>query len=698
MMNKSETNKYYIFKKRLSPIKYDYNIDKKNYYTESKKEENSSQSFFNSLRYITTFEESSNESRKKHIIKNPYKIGIPIRSNIKKIKKSRLLSLNNFYKKTLKNNLLIKDILANDSTNYKMNTSKEELKKTPMRNSVLKSTINISALNQTKNMNTEGTSSTKELTNPNASNNSRVNKYNKYKIFSYKHNINKTNSFRNNYRNNKIDEFRTYRFISLNEGRRNLPNIKTGMDFIYEIKNILKEKYIKKCLIEKESNMKASKENNDENYIIDMKKKKENRKLLEIFIKEFNTYFKRLKIQLIKDKDYIRVLKWHILSYKSDVNRLNIRKDKLLAKLNKYIKMKHFLIKMRNYSLDKKDDDSWMFKNSNRSAIMNYNGGNDLIKENRRIKETEESEESFPKIKKFQRRGSVNLQDYGKLNEIMTKITPDKNKQTNRKELRTNSLREKNPLIGSQIREISTILNNHIANLLIYQNELRIDLEPLKEEFKETYNSLKKSEERQNELLKLQFLILPEKKRILKDRNEFLKNTLMNINNNLYNSTKYNKANDLIHEKLNKIYNLLLENKIINYIPMKNSIQDNVMERILYFLKHIEKGVVTLDKKKEILKKDYPELYMDVLNKIKEQTKVATLKKQRQMRLKFLKQKAKKIVDKMEKSLILNKRQDFYQFGYKKHKKKIKPQVVDPYEELRYSDDNEENKEKENIK
>ena len=698
MMNKSETNKYYIFKKRLSPIKYDYNIDKKYYYTESKKEENSSQSFFNSLRYITTFEESSNESRKKHIIKNPYKIGIPIRSNIKKIKKSRLLSLNNFYKKTLKNNLLIKDILANDSTNYKMNTSKEELKKTPMRNSVLKSTINISALNQTKNMNTEGTSSTKELTNPNASNNSRVNKYNKYKIFSYKHNINKTNSFRNNYRNNKIDEFRTYRFISLNEGRRNLPNIKTGMDFIYEIKNIFKEKYISLCLKEKETEIKACKENNDENYIIDMKKKKENRKLLEIFIKEFNTYFKRLKIQLIKDKDYIRVLKWHILSYKSDVNRLNIRKDKLLAKLNKYIKMKHFLIKMRNYSLDKKDDDSWMFKNSNRSAIMNYNGGNDLIKENRRIKETEESEESFPKRKKFQRRGSVNLQDYGKLNEIMTKITPDKNKQTNRKELRTNSLREKNPLIGSQIREISTILNNHIANLLIYQNELRIDLEPLKEEFKETYNSLKKSEERQNELLKLQFLILPEKKRILKDRNEFLKNTLMNINNNLYNSTKYNKANDLIHEKLNKIYNLLLENKIINYIPMKNSIQDNVMERILYFLKHIEKGVVTLDKKKEILKKDYPELYMDVLNKIKEQTKVATLKKQRQMRLKFLKQKAKKIVDKMEKSLILNKRQDFYQFGYKKHKKKIKPQVVDPYEELRYSDDNEENKEKENIK
>jgi len=698
MMNKSETNKFHIFKKRLSPVKYDYNIDKKNFFTESKKEENSSQSFLNSLRYMTTFEESSNESRRLHIIKNPYKVGVPIRSNIKRIKKSRLLSLNNYYRKTLKNNLLLKDILANESTNYKINISKEELKKTPMRNSVLKSTINISALNQTKNMNTEGTSSTKELTNANGSNTSRVNKYNKYKIFSYKHNINKTNSYQNQNRNNNKDGFRAYRFISLNEGSRNLPNIKTGIDFIYEVKNISKEKYINQCLKEKETKIKAYKENNDENYQIDMKKKLENKNLLEIFSKEYNTYFKRLKAQMIKEGDYIRVLKWHIISYKTEVNRLNIRKDKLLAKLNKYIKMKHFLIRMRNYSLDKRDDDSWMFKRSSKNVIMNYSFGNDLIKENRRIKETEEHDESLPRRKRWQRRGSVNFQDVGKLNEIVTKIIPEKNKQTKRKAFRTNSLREKNPLIGSQVREIATILNNHIANLLIYQNELRIDLEPLKEEFKEAYNSLKKSEQRQNELLKLQFLILPEKKRILKDRNEFLTNTLVNINNNLYNSTKYNKANDLIHEKLNKIYNLLLDNKIINYIPMKTSIQDNIVERILYFLKHIEKGIVTLDKQKEILKKDYPELYVDVLNQIKEQTKVQTLKKQRQMRLKFLKQKAKKIVDKMEKSLILNKKQDFYQYGYKRHKKKIKRKVVDPYEELRYSDDNEENREKENIK
>ena len=698
MMNKSETNKFHIFKKRLSPIKYDYNIDKINYYSESKREENSSQSFLNSMRYMTTFEESCNESRRKHIVKNPYKIGIPIRTNIKKIKKSRLLSLKNFYKKTLKNNLLLKDILANESTNYKINTSREELKKTPMRNNVLKSTINISVLNQTKNMNTEGNSSTKELTNPNASNNSRVNKYNKYKIFSYKHNIDKTNSSHNQNRNNKIDDFRTYKFISLNERNRNLPNIKTGIDFINEIKNILKEKYINKCLLEKESNMKVSKENNDGNYKIEMRKKLENRKLLEIFIKEYNIYFKRLIIQIIKESDYIRVLKWHIISYKNEVNWLNIKKDKLLAKLNKYIKMKHFLIKMRNYSLDKKDDDNWMFKNSNKDVMMDYNNGTDLIRENRRIKETEEPEESFSKRKKWQRKGSVNLQTFGRFNEMITKVIPEKNKQTKRKEYRAISLREKDPLLGSQIKEISTILNNHIANLLIYQNELRIDLEPLKEEFNKTYNSLKKNEERQNELLKLQFLILPEKKRILKDRNEFLTNTLVNINNNLYNSTKYNKANDLIHEKLTNIYKLLLENKIINYIPMKTSIQDNVVERILYFLKHIEKGIVTLGKQKEILKKDYPELYMDVLNEIKEQTKMRTLKKQRQMRLKLLKQKAKKIVDKMEKSLILNRKQDFYQYGYKKPKKKIKRKVVDPYEELRYSDDNEENREKGNIK
>lgn len=700
MMNKSVANKFQIFKKRLSPCKYEYNIDTINYNTESKKEENSSQSFLNSMRYITTFEESSNESRRFHIIKNPYKIGIPIKSNIKRIKKSRFLSLNNYYKKTLKNNLLLKDILANESTNYKINISKEELKKTPIRNSVLKSTINISAINQTKNLNTERTSSTKELTNANASNTSRVNNYNKYKIFSYKHNIkdiNKINSYQKKNRNSGLDDFRTYKFISLNEGVRNLPNIKTGSDFVYEVKNISKEKFINQCLREKETLIKATKENNDGNYKIEIKKKLESRNLLEIFIKEYNTYFKRLRVKMLKDSDYTSVLKWNIISYKNEVNRLNIKKEKLLAKLNKYIKMKHFLIRMRNYSLDKRDDDTWMFKKSSKNVVMNYNFGNDLIKENRRIKESEEHEDTFPIKKKWQRRASINHQNIGKLNDIIPKIKPEKNKQTKRKIFRTNSLKEKNPLIGSQVREISTILNNHIANLLIYQNELRIDLEPLKEEFKRAYNSLKKSEERQNELLKLQFLILPEKKRILKDRNEFLTNTLENINNNLYNSTKYNKANDLIHEKLINIYNVLLENKIINYIPMKTSIQDNIIERILFYLKYIERGIVTLNKKKQILKRNYPELYVDVSNKIKEQIKLKTLKKQRQMKLKFLKQKAKKIVDKMEKSLILNKRLDFYQYGYKRTKKKIKPQSVDPYEELRYSDDNEDHRGKTNI-
>ena len=57
-MNKSETNKFQIFKKRLSPFKYDYNIDKRNYNTESKKLENSYQSFLISMRYMTTFEVS----------------------------------------------------------------------------------------------------------------------------------------------------------------------------------------------------------------------------------------------------------------------------------------------------------------------------------------------------------------------------------------------------------------------------------------------------------------------------------------------------------------------------------------------------------------------------------------------------------------------------------------------------------------
>ena len=689
-MNSIDSHNFKKYRKRLDPVKTSFNMSKNYFYSEVKKEENSSSSILNSLKYLTTFDESSFDSKKLHFIKNPYKMWIPIKLKMKKIRNKRLLSLNTYYRRTIKNNLILKDILTSDSLNVKINNSKDEFQKTPKKNGVLKTNNKFSKSNKSNIskkvafMGTERTISTKELTNLNSLNNSKIN-YGKYNIFSYNSNKNLDENYSNNIslfkkinNSNSIDNYKSYRFLSMNEGFQNLPSIKNGVNyFSYEIKNLIKERFINHCLKQKETKIKEYKECSDDNYRIEMKQKMDNRNLFDIFHKDYLTYYNKLQIKMLKDNDYISVLKWNIISYKNEVNRLNIRKDKLLARLNRYIKMKHFLIQMTNYSLDKIDD-SWISKKST-TIIVNPNDKNDLIKENRRIKD----ESSDEVDKHLRKRGSVQIENISLLNEFL--VNPEKNK-LKRKQKKTLSSREKNPLLGSGIKDVTTILNNHIANLLIYQNQLRIDLEPLREEYKNLYNSLKQSEKRQNELLKLQFLVLPEKKRILKERNEFLKKSLFNINNSLFNISKYNKMNELIEKKLIIIYKILVDNKIISFIKMKTSIEENIFEKLLFYLKNIEKGLVILNENKDKLKNNYPIIYEIVEKEINDDMKRKTVLAQRQMRLNMTNKKANEIANKMQKGLILNKHKDYYEYGYKKPKVKKKYKKINPYDELRYSD------------
>jgi hypothetical protein len=271
----------------------------------------------------------------------------------------------------------------------------------------------------------------------------------------------KTYSYKKENANRDLREYKPYRFVNLQEGYINLPSIKSGSNFfVYEVKNVSREKYLNQCLKGEEKNYMINRETNDDNYKIEMKKKLENKKLFEIFYKEYNTYYHKLQMKTLKGSDYTSLLKLQIYTYKSEVNRLKNKKDKLLEKLNKYIKMKNFLIKMRNYSLDKKEYDYWMSKKSSKNVTINY--GKDLIKENRRIKDEEHTGKNS-----FKRKASVNLDLNRKFDDIIIKTEADKEKHQLRKQNRAGSVKEKNPLLGSAIKEISVILNNHIANLLI---------------------------------------------------------------------------------------------------------------------------------------------------------------------------------------------------------------------------------------
>ena len=696
-MNTIEAFKLKQFKKRLNPLILGNNAKTNN---ESKKEETSFASYLNSVRYLTNFDESSFDSKKLHLIKNPYKIWKPIKSKMKKIKDTRLLTLNTYYRRTLKNELFLKDKMTslNKSFNAKEALPKEDYQINSNNKKQLKSTINISNSNQTnlsKNaafMNTERTSSTKELTNINLSNITKLNAIDKYNILSYKtfKNLNSINSSNNlnakmKNKKDKINNYLLFKFLSLNEGYKNLPKIKGGSKhFVSDVKTLSKERFINHCLKEKEATYRSYKECHDDNFRIEIKKKLDNKNLFDIFYKDFMAYSKTIKAKTTKDSDHTNVLKWEIIYYKTEVNRLKIKKEKLLARLNKYIKMKQFLIQMRNYSLDKQDD-SWMFKKS--SANETPKNNTNLIREKRRIKDPDD-EKKFGGKKG--RRGSVNNEELSKFSAVLIQSQNNKPKKRNRL-VRLNSYHEKNPLLGSAIKDIANILNNHIANLLIYQNQLRIELEPLREEFNRLYESLKESKEKENELLKLQFLVLPEKKKIMKERNDFLRNTLCNINNDLYNSSKLNKMNVLIQEKLDIIYKTLIDNKIIDHIRMKAKIEGNAFEKILFYLKNIEKGLVILEQDKNKLKKEHSSVCYKIIKQLNDETKKKTWEEQRRLKMNMINKQKKDILERMTKLFILNRKRDYYEYGYKKPKIKIEYKKVDPYDELRYEDNNEEN-------
>ena len=688
-MNSSCSNYNNSAKVKLNTLKLS-TIYGKNNSSESKKDEinqeNTSRSQLNSMRFLTTFNDSSFELLKLHILRKPYKIFLPMRTKIKKMRIKREISLNNYYKKTLKNDLFLKDIILPFSLNSNVNSQRENYKIPKIKNnSILKSTFDASKSNQNNGsrnftlLNAEKSLISKDFNNINLSNISGNKNYDKYNIFSnQKKKVKKNSSNRNT--NRVILPYNSYkplRFATFNQGYKNSTNLEASINnFSNEVKNLIRENYMNYFLKEQEATIKGRKQSDRENIIVEFHKKKENKSLFDIFFRDYNIYYNSIKKKEEKDTDKISLLNWEIISYKNEVNRLNIKKDKLLARLNKYIKMKHFLITMRNYSLDKKED-NWMFVRANNKNI-DYNT---LIKE-RRIKDDDDEKENSNFIKKG-RRGSIELQNIGKLKDI--KLKEDKKQKGERKVRRINSLRDKNPLLNSDMKEIATILNNHIANLLIYQNQVRIDLEPLKEEFARLYNSLKGNDEKRNKLLQLNYLILPEKKRIIKKRNEFLSNSLINIKSSICKNTEYNKMNKLINEKLSQIYKLLVENEIILDNQRKPKNEDNMAEKNLFLLKNIEYGLVILIRNKKYIIKKYPTLYNEVVKNINDEIKIKALEAQKKLDLNRRVKNLNKIINKMGKTSIFNRRKDYYQYGYKKVKKKVEIKNVDPYDEFRYS-------------
>lgn len=155
-MDKLNTNNLSSHKVKLSPLKLN-NMSNKYNSSESRKEdiniESTPKSYMNSMRYVPTFDDSTFESKNLHIIKKPYKIFLPIRSKMNKIKNNRKLSLNNYYKKALKIDLFQRDIMTTESIISKITNSQETFKNIRIKNkSNLKTPLDNSKSNQNNNI------------------------------------------------------------------------------------------------------------------------------------------------------------------------------------------------------------------------------------------------------------------------------------------------------------------------------------------------------------------------------------------------------------------------------------------------------------------------------------------------------------------------------------------------------------------
>ena len=149
--------------------------------------------------------------------------------------------------------------------------------------------------------------------------------------------------------------------------------------------------------------------------------------------------------------------------------------------------------------------------------------------------------------------------------------------------------------------------------------------------------------------------------------------------------------NELIIEKLIIIYKTLVNNKIIHHTRMKPKVEENDFEKLLFYLKNIEKGLVILNQDKQNLEKKYSKLYDKLIKEINDDTKRRTLENQKKMELNKINKQRKKLIDRMTKTFILNRHKDYYEFGYKKPKAKVVYKKTDPYDELRFGDDSQEN-------
>ncbi len=270
------------------------------------------------------------------------------------------------------------------------------------------------------------------------------------------------------------------------------------------------------------------------------------------------------------------------------------------------------------------------------------------------------------------------------------------------KEIDNKKTKIEEPFITSKLETISDFnfsvdeffkiynkLKDNISKLLIEQAQIINELEPLKEEYKETEKILKENEIKLMKLYKDEIFTKNRKLKDIKVKNKILMKS-MNIAERMSNNKNLNMNFNRIEKVLKEMYNNI---KKQNIIPQNDEIFNNPCKKdnnfsstkIINYLKITEKCLVILFQEKIKLKSLYPEVYINTLKEINEKKKKDNIIKSRLEEMESKLKKLKKLDDKLNKTYYVGFKKDYLPFSIPRKNQENKDNNFNEYEaELTY--------------
>ena len=568
----------------------------------------------------TTNNSSSEYSLNLYKIRNPNTVNYPIKEKIKKIKKLRQIFLENYYTESLKSSSIYKNsnLFSKDGT----------------------------------------------FISPFYIENSDT-FYNTTDHF-----ISKTENLIPNQRKKCVINTYDYKKIYSQEG--------TVSRFLDEVKNMTKVKYKQQCLKKKTMNYMMKKNTIEDKIKIGLKSKTDNHKLFDQFYSAYEKYHRLLLKESNKDVNYSKLLNWYLISLKNDIQSLHHKKEKLTNKINKYIEVKNFIKKMREYC-EKKEIKGSVFERFQTTRIDPKQNTKENEKNTKMLPINQLISKSPDDIQKFRRFST----DENAVKHILKTNTKKLRNRRFSQLITKNEIKEKDD-ICPRSNKITTVINRHITDLLMYQNQLNNDIKPLQDEYdfnvkaQKTKEGIKITEEME---------VLFNKLRKQKEKNLILVADLENIKKSFKNNKNLNKFYIKIEQKLFNIHNVLIENKINHEIEYRKQRDISIINNILYYLKNIEIGINILKKEKANLKKNCPKLHDMLVMKINEANKEKIKKLTIQKQIIKEKRKITDIIHKMQKTVYKRTKVDYSRFVKRsktKEKKIISDGELNLYQEYKY--------------